>query len=48
MNNELRDAIQKAFEVVESGIAKRVDDTNGRFKVYRAGTIIRIDIKVKD
>ena len=46
MDDNLWDAIKKAFEVIESGIAKRVDG-NG-FLVYRAGTIIRIDIKVKD
>ena len=40
------DAIQKAFELIESGAVKRIDGDG--FMVYRAGTIIRIDIKSEE
>lgn len=46
MDDDLWDAIQKSFVVITSGIANRVDG-NG-FIIYRAGSIIRIDIKVED
>ena len=46
MDDDTWDAIQKAYEIVKSGTLKRADGDG--FLVYRAGTIIRIDIKVKD
>lgn len=35
----------KAVEVVKAGVAKRVD-VDDDIKVYKSGTIVRIDIKV--
>lgn len=46
MDDDLWDAIQTSFALVKSGTFNRVDG-NG-FTIYRAGTIIRIDIKVED
>lgn len=40
------ESIKKAFELVESGAVKRID-VDDSVVVYRAGTVIRIDIKNK-
>ena len=49
MDEDIWYDIKKAFEIVKSGVLKRADGDSGEgFLVYRAGTIIRIDIKVKD
>jgi hypothetical protein len=37
------DKVARAYEIVKSGDAKRVDSVG--FSVYQAGAIIRIDIK---
>ena len=37
--------IQKAYEAVESGLADRIDNKEYNFSVYKAGTIIRLDVK---
>jgi len=37
--------IKKAFDVIESGIADRMDLKDLNAVVYRAGTVIRIDFK---
>lgn len=39
------EAIQQAFEIVASGALKRADGDG--FSVYRAGSIIRVDIKAE-
>lgn len=41
------DKIQEAFNLVRDGKARRID-IDGQITVYRAGTIIRIDIKVEE
>jgi hypothetical protein len=37
------DKLQKAYETIKDGIATRIDGEG--WKVYKAGTIIRIDIE---
>lgn len=44
MDKELWDRVQKAFEAVQSGVVKRAD-VSDQIIVYRAGTVIRIDVK---
>lgn len=49
MDEDIWDEIKQAFEIVKSGTLKRADGDSGEgFSVYRAGTIIRIDIKVEE
>lgn len=48
MDDNTWDAIQKAYDFVKSGAGDRVDNKSKGFLIYRAGTIIRIDIKVED
>lgn len=39
------DELHEAIEVVRKGLTKRVD-TEHDIKVYRAGTVLRIDLKI--
>jgi len=45
MTAAMWDAIEKAYHFVLAGSAARVDGDG--WKVYRAGTIIRIDLEVQ-
>lgn len=42
------DWIKKAVETVLSGFVPRLDSNNKTIKVYRCGTIIRIDISPRE
>ena len=46
MDDKLWDAIKIGFDIVKSGVLKRTDGDG--FILYRAGTIIRIDIKMEE
>lgn len=37
--------MQKTVEAIEMGITNRIDSTDGKIKVYKCGSVIRIDIK---
>lgn len=37
--------MQKAIEAIELGITNRIDSPDKKIKVYKCGSIIRIDIK---
>ena len=38
--------IRKAIETIRSGFVERLDNTDKTIKVYRCGTVIRVDIKL--
>jgi hypothetical protein len=40
------DAVGKAYDLVADGVANRIDGEG--YKVYRVGTVVRIDIDDKD
>lgn len=40
------DWISKAIETIKSGFVERLDNADKTVKVYRCGTIIRVDIKM--
>ena len=48
MDDDLWYDIKKAFDFVKSRAVDRADNKSKGFLVYRAGPIIRIDIKVED
>lgn len=37
--------MQKAIEAIETGITNRIDSPDKKIKIYKCGSIIRIDIK---
>lgn len=37
--------MQKAIEAIEMGITNRIDSPDGKTKIYKCGSVIRIDIK---
>lgn len=37
--------MQKAIEAIEMGITNRIDSPDNKTKVYKCGSVIRIDIK---
>lgn len=45
MSDDLWESIQRAYDFIKSGASKRVDGEG--WSVYRAGSIIRVDIKVE-
>lgn len=45
MKAEIWKWIQESVEVIKSGLTNRLDSPNGKIKVYKCGSVIRIDIK---
>lgn len=45
MNNEYT-WIDRAITTIKTGLVNRLDSPDGKIKVYKCGTIIRIDIKI--
>ena len=46
MDSTQWEAVKSAYALVKTGAAKRIDGAN--FSLYRAGSIIRLDIKQED
>lgn len=45
MKPEIWNWIRESHEIVRKGITNRLDSPNGNIKVYKCGSIIRVDIK---
>lgn len=45
MKEEIWKWITESYEIVSMGLTNRLDSPDGKIKIYKCGTIIRIDIK---
>ena len=45
MKPQIWNWIRESFEIIRKGITNRMDSPNGNIKIYKCGSVIRIDIK---